>query len=213
LRLTLFSLLLVLTCSVGWAENASVKVVALFSNQAMLMINGKNIIMKKGDVVQGVTLVSASGREAIVRFENGIERTLGLNQGIQQAYKKPQNNKLTVYSNKNGMFMMPGKINGRNTHFLLDTGATFIALSSAEADKLKLSYKSGKKGIVQTASEVVPVWHIKLNKVKVGNISVPNVDAVVLKGNSPQLTLLGMSFLKHIKLQRNGAAMIIEQKY
>lgn len=213
MRPIFISFLLLMISFAGWAETASVKVVALFSNKAMLMINGKNIIMKKGDVVQGVTLVSASGRGALIRFDNGKEQTLALNQSIQQAYKKPENNKLTVYSNSSGMFMLPGKINGRQTQFLLDTGATYIALSSVEADKLRLSYKSAKKGVVQTASEMVPVWHIKLDNVKVGEISVANVDAVILKGSSPKTTLLGMSFLKHLKLQRNGAAMLIEQKY
>ena len=195
------------------AETASVKVIVLFSNKAMLEINGQNIIMQKGDVEQGVTLISANGRGAVVRFENGSEQTLGLNQSILQAYKKPQNKTIMVYSDSGGMFVLAGKINGRQTEFLLDTGASSIALSSDEADKLGLVYKSGRKGAVQTASEVVPVWHVKLDKVEVGGISVPSVDAVVLKGSSPQPVLLGMSFLKHLKLQRNGAAMIIEQKY
>ena len=108
---------------------------------------------------------------------------------------------------------MPGKINNRNTQFLLDTGATFISISSSEADKLRLNYKSARKGVVQTASDIVPVWHIKLDNVKVGGISVANVDAVVLEGTNPKPILLGMSFLKHVKMQRNGAAMLIEQKY
>lgn len=215
MRGIILSLLLLFTCIGAWAdaESASVKVVALFANKAMLKINGQNIIMQKGDVVQGVTLLSASGRGAVVRFDDGREQTLGLNQSILQAYKKPQNNRLTVYSDSGGMFELAGEINGRPTRFLLDTGASTIALSSEEADRLRLSYKSGRRGVVQTASEVVPVWHVKLDRVKVGEISVPSVDAVVLKGSSPQPVLLGMSFLKHLKLQRNGAAMIIEQKY
>ncbi len=208
----IFILLLVTSLS-AFASPDSVKVVALFANKAMLMINGENIIMKKGDVIQGVTLVSAHGRGAVVRFENGVEKELGLNQSINQAFKKPSNNKLTVYSDRSGMFFMPGKINGRPTRFLLDTGATFVSLSSVEADTLGLSYQSARKGMVQTANAVVPVWQIKLDNVKVGGISVSNVEAVVLKGSSPKPILLGMSFLKHLKMQRNGAAMLIEQKY
>ena len=208
----LFILLLVTSLS-AFAATDSVKVVALFSDKAMLMINGENIIMKKGDVIQGVTLISANGRGAVVRFENGVEKQFSLNQSINQAFKKPTNNKLTVYSNNSGMFLMPGEINGRKTRFLLDTGATFISMSSVEADKLGLSYLSAGKGMVQTASDVVPVWKIKLDNVKVGGISVSNVEAVVLNGSNPKPILLGMSFLKHLKMQRNGAAMLIEQKY
>jgi len=205
--------MLFVTSLSAFAAPDSVKVVALFSDKAMLMINGENIIMKKGDVIQGVTLVSANGRGAVVRFENGTEKELGINQSINQAFKKPTNNKLTVYSNRSGMFLMPGKINGRNTRFLLDTGATFISLSSVEADKLGLTYKSASKGMVQTANALVPVWKIKLDNVKVGGISVSNVEAVVLNGTNPKPILLGMSFLKHLKMQRNGAMMLIEQKY
>jgi len=211
--------LLILLLTVLWSHSAtssaqsSVKVLALFTNKAMLKINGQNVILKKGDSKQGITLLSASGRSALIRFEDGSEKTLGLNQSIQQAYKKPENNKLTVYSDSAGMFTMTGEVNGKNTPFLLDTGATYIAFSSYEADRLKLSYKSAPKGAIQTASEVVAAWHIKLDQVRVGDISVPNVDAVVLQGSSPRPALLGMSFLKHVKLQRNGAAMVLEQKY
>ncbi|MBC8212431.1 MAG: retroviral-like aspartic protease family protein [Gammaproteobacteria bacterium] len=213
-RLILIFLLSVIWSS-GWSASAqnSVKVIALFTNKAMLNINGQSIIMQKGDTIQGVTLLSASGRAARIRFEDGSEKMLGLNRSIQQAYKKPQNSKLTLYSDSAGMFTVSGEVNGKNTPFLLDTGATYIALSSDEADRLKLPYQSARKGAVQTASEVVAVWHIKLDQVKVGDISVPNVDAVVLQGNNPRPALLGMSFLKHVKLHRNGAAMVIEQKY
>ncbi len=207
-------LIFLFNCFPVIAEVDSVKVVALFSGKAMLVLNGKNIIMKKGEEVEGVTLLSASGRGAIIRFEDGTEKELKLNQSIQQGgYKKPEHSKLTVYANNQGMFKLGGKINGHPVQFLVDTGATDVAISSIEADALRLSYRSARKGIVQTASEQVPVWHIKLDNITVGGISVSNVDAVVLKGSSPDPILLGMSFLRNLRLKRNGAEMILEQKY
>ena len=212
--LVLILLLSVLWCNAGAASaQSSVKVVALFTDKAMLKIDGQNVILKKGVSVQGITLLSASGRAARIRFEDGSEKILGLNQSIQQAYKKPVNNKMTVYSDSAGMFTMRGEVNGETTPFLLDTGATYIAFSSDEADRLKLSYQSAPKGAIRTASEVVSAWYIKLDRVRVGDISVSNVEAVVLEGSNPRPALLGMSFLKHVKLQRNGAAMVLEQKY
>ena len=204
---------LVLLSSAVSAEDVAIKVLALFSGKAYLQVNGEQKIIKQGESLQDVTLVSASGRGAVVRLKNGKELKLGLNQSIQHGFKKAEKNKLTVYADRMGMFSMTGKINGQPTAFLLDTGATYIALSEAEADRLGIAYETGYKGVVQTASEVVPVWNIKLDNVKVGDISVSQVDAVVLKGNNPRTALLGMSFLKHIKLQRNGAAMVLEQKY
>lgn len=195
------------------AAQPTVKVMALFSNKAMLQINGENHILKKGQRIKGVTLISANGRQAQVRFDNGLEKPLGLNQSIQQGYKKPNNKKLTLYANKSGMFNLTGKINGQRAQFLVDTGATLVAISSVEAEKLNLSYINAPKGRVKTANEIVPVWNITLDSVTVGKINVPQVKAVVLEGNLPSPILLGMSFLEHLKMQRNGSAMVLEQKF
>jgi len=197
----------------SFADDVSIRVLALFSNKAMLTINDSRHIIKKGEVIDGVKLISADGRSAVIELENGDRRKLTPNQSINSVYKKAQRKKLTLYSNNQGMFKLNGKINGKSTRFLLDTGATFIALSADEADSLNLDYESGKRGMVETANDVVPVWQITLESVKVGTISIPKVKAVVLPGDSPRTALLGMSFLKHLKMKRDGAAMIIEQKY
>lgn len=197
----------------GWAELPSVKVIALFTDKALLLVNGERKLMKKGETLQGVTLLSSSGRGAVVRLDQGQEIHLNINQKIQHAYRKADNKKLTIYADKAGMFTLTGKINGKATKFLLDTGATYIALSETEADRLGIPYETAQKANIQTASEVVPAWNIKLDSVKVGHIRVPQVDAVVLRGDYPRLVLLGMSFLQHLKLQRNGASMVLEQKY
>ncbi len=197
----------------SFANDVSIRVLALFSNKAMLAINDSRHIIKKGEVVDGIKLISANGRSAVIEFKNGDRRKLTPNQSIHSVYKKAQRKKLTLYSNQQGMFKLNGKINGKSTRFLLDTGATFIALSADEADSLNLDYESGRRGMVETANDVVPVWQITLESVKVGTISVPKVKAVVLPGDNPRTALLGMSFLKHLKMKRDGAAMIIEQKY
>ncbi len=196
-----------------YGAQPSVRILALFADKAMISIDGQNRVMKKGEVVQGIKLLSATGRGAVLRMPDGREQTLGLNQSIGSAYKKPSRRKMTVFSSNNGMFLVSGLINGRSIRFILDTGASFISMSSHQADQLNLDYKKGRRGRVQTASETVPVWHIQLDQVKVGGISAANVEAVVLPGNNPPRALLGMSFLKHIKLQRNGSAMTLEQKY
>ncbi len=207
----LISLLLVFSSL--WAAPDSVKAVALFADKAMLAIDGENVLLKKGEMRKGVTLISASGRGAVIRIGKGKPATLKLNASVRHGFRKPVRSRLTVYSDPNGMFRLRGRINGRPTRFLLDTGATFVALSSAEAERLQLPYKTGRVGVIQTANSSVPVWHIRLSSVTVGDIEVPNVEAVVLRGSQPATTLLGMSFLEHLKMQRNGAALVLEQKY
>lgn len=191
----------------------SVKAIALFADKAMLAIDGENLLLTKGETRKGVTLVSSSGRRAVIRMGRDKPVTLRLNDSVGHGFSKPQRSKLTIYSDPNGMFRLQGSINGRPTRFLLDTGATFIAMSSDEAGRLKVPYQTGRVGVVQTANSRVPVWHVKLSSVTVGDIQVSNIEAVVLQGSQPATTLLGMSFLEHVRMQRNGAAMVLEQKY
>lgn len=200
-----------------WLSSAmaqdSVKVTALFNDKALMIINGTQTLMSKGETLDGVTLLSSSSRSALVQFPDGAQKALKINQAISHGFRKADNKKMTIYANSYGMFTLSGTINGKPTDFLLDTGATYIAISQNEADQLGLAYEAAPRNRIQTASEVVPVWNIKLDRVTVGDISVPNVEAVILEGAHPASVLLGMSFLQHVKLQRNGAAMILEKKY
>ncbi len=209
----LLTVMLVVFLSGVHAEQANVRVLALFKDKALVQINGERHLMKKGETIDDVTLVSSSGRGAMIQLGDDEPRSLGLNQGISSAFKKRDTNKHTIYANSVGMFHVDGLINGRSTRFVLDTGATFISLSQDEADKLGLVYHSAPKMKLFTASGEVEAWNIKLGSVKVGSIRVPQVSAVVLPGSKPNTALLGMSFLKHLKMQRNGAAMVLQQKY
>jgi aspartyl protease family protein len=197
----------------SWAAPESVEAVALFADKAMLAIDGENLLLTKGETRKGVTLISSSGRAAVIRIGRKQPITLRLNDTVGHGFRKPRRRKLRLYSDPNGMFRLQGRINGRPTRFLLDTGATYIAMSSDEAERLKLPYRSGRMGVVQTANSRVPVWHVKLSSVSVGDIQLANIEAVVLQGSQPDTTLLGMSFLEHLRMQRNGSAMVLERKY
>lgn len=205
--------LLLLSLNSFAATGPSVKVLGLFTDKALMLVNGERKLLKKGETLHGITLISASGRGAVVRFKDGAQKKLTLNQSISHAFKKPTIGKHTIYADRSGMFRLDGEINGTGTRFLLDTGATFIAMSEVEADRIGLVYENAKQSLIQTANTVVPVWNVMLDNVRVGDISVSQVQAVILQGNQPQPALLGMSFLQHVKLERNGASMVLQQKY
>lgn len=207
------SLVFSLLINPAMAQQHSVKVVALFNNKALLMVNGEQKLVRKGETFNGIELLSSTSRGALIGFSDGRQKMLNINQSISHGYIKPDKSKVTVYANKSGMFMIQGQINGHSTKFLLDTGATSVAMSQVEADRLGLAYEASSRKYVSTASEVVPVWNIKLDHVTVGDIRVANVDAVILEGSQPNTPLLGMSFLQHLKLKRNGSVMTLEQKY
>lgn len=205
-------LLLAIHLFTAGALAAKVKVIGLFTDKALLQIDGQQKLLRKGETFEGVTLISASGRGAVISID-GETRKLGLNQGIQSNYKKPDHAVSRIYPDFQGMYYIAGSINGRPTRFLVDTGATDVTLSGAHATKIGIDYRRGNKSFAHTAAATVPVWRVKLDSVSVGGIMVPNVDATVIEGSRPQDVLLGNSFLKFTQLQRIGNVMELKQKF
>ncbi len=189
-----------------------VRVIALFTDKALLQIGGEQKLLSKGETYKGVTLESASGRGAVVSID-GQSQALGLNQRIQGSYKKPKQYAKKIYPDRQGMYYVDGKINGQPTRFLVDTGATFVTLSGQLAGQIGIDFKKGKKAYANTAASTIPVWRVTLDSVNVGGIKVPNVQAIVIEGSNPRQVLLGNSFLRYTELERTGAVMELQQKY
>ena len=194
------------------ADDLKIKVVGLFTNKALLDINGKQKLVSKGETYQGVTLISASGRAAVVSI-HGVTKKLGLNQSIGSNYKKPDRAKSTIYPDEQGMYYIKGKVNGHGMRFLIDTGATYVTMSGHQARLIGIDFRRGVQGFAHTASSTVPVWQIVLDRVSVGDISVSNVEATVIEGRRPYDVLLGNSFLKYTQLQRTGSMMELQAQF
>ena len=210
-QLIIFIFLSTATLSVA-ASEINVKVIALFSNKAMLSIDGEQKILAKGDSYKGVSLISSSGRGAIVSI-NGERRKLGLNQSIQGNFKSAERSTSRIYPDSLGMYFIDGKINGRATRFLVDTGATFVTMSSQHAKKVGIDYRKGQRGSMRTATETVSSWHVYLRSITVGGIKLNNVQAAVLEGAQPDQVLLGNSFLSRTQIQRNGSVMVLQKRF
>jgi aspartyl protease family protein len=206
------AVILMLCLSTSNASDIDIKVVGLFTNKVLLEIEGEQKLLSKGETFNGVTLISASARGAVVSI-HGEEKKLGLNQSIGSSYKKPDRAKSTIYPDEQGMYYVNGKINGRGLRFLIDTGATYVTMSGQQAAMIGIDYRQGVKGFVNTASSIVPVWQIVLDRVSVGDISVPNVAATVIEGSRPHNALLGNSFLKFTQLERTGSVMELRKRY
>lgn len=194
------------------ASADTVKVIALFTDKALLQVGDKQKIVKKGETFEGVLLKSASGRGAIVEID-GNTVNLKLNQSMAGGYKKPDRIGTKIYPDSLGMFYVRGLINGESTNFLVDTGASFVTISGKKARSLGIDFHQGLRSTAQTAAAVVPVWQIKLDSVNVGGIVVRNVDATVIEGNQPAEVLLGNSFLSHTHIQKAGSALEINQRF
>jgi len=112
--------------------------------------------------------------------------------------------------NAQGHYVASGLINGFPVTFLLDTGATDVAIPEALADRLRLQRRGG--GVSQTANGPVAVWQALLDEVSVGTIRINAVRASIvpsMPAGSP--VLLGMSFLKQLEFTQRDSQLILRQ--
>jgi len=196
------------------AAETQINVVGLFSGKAILSINGgKPKTYSVGQVTpDGIKVLSADSSKVVLEVD-GKRRELGMGQGIAIAGGRASAQTATLYANNAGHFLGEGYINGSPMKFLVDTGASSIALSGKEARRLGLSYLSGDIGAASTAAGVVKAYRISLNTVKIGSIVMHQVEAMVLEGDSPPVVLLGMSVLNRVQMERDGMVMTLTKKY
>lgn len=194
------------------ADATTVRVIALFTNKALLEVDGQQKVVSKGETFSGVFLQSASGRGAVVVIE-GKTMDLELNKTIAGNFKKRKKISLRIAPNTHGMYFTRGTINGKSTNFLVDTGATHVTMSGREAKSLNIDFKKGVRSHAQTAAAVVPVWQVKLDTVEVGGIKLNNISATVIDGDHPSEVLLGNSFLRHTRIEQAGSVLEISKRY
>jgi aspartyl protease family protein len=199
-----------LACTAAWAT--SVSVAGLFKDKAIVSIDGgKPRTLSVGQTVQGVKLVAADSSSASFEVD-GKRRTLAMGQSF--AGGTPTNTRQTVSltADARGHFAAMGSLNGFPVTFLVDTGATSIAINAAEARRIGVDYRAGQATGVNTAAGVVPAWHVTFNTVKVGGIVLNQVEGMVVEAGL-EVPLLGMSFLNRMEMRRDGQTMTLTQRY
>jgi aspartyl protease family protein len=110
-----------------------------------------------------------------------------------------------------GHFMTSGQINGKPVQFMVDTGATTVALSRSEAERIGVDWKTGQRGLSQTAGGVVPVYIVSLTSIRINDVEVFGVNATVIPVEMP-FVLLGNSFLSRFSMRRDADVMKLEKK-
>lgn len=197
------------------AAAADIHVVALTAGKVVVSINGgKPRPLAVGQVIDGVKLLSADSQSATFEVE-GQRRTLGPGEGAAVATTAfaSGGNKATLIADSSGHFITTGVVNGTTLRFLVDTGATSVVLSSAHARRAGVNYLAGTRSFTQTANGIVPVYNVKLDSLRVGDIVLNNVDASVIEGDTLPIALLGMSFLNRMEMRRDGTTMTLIRRY
>lgn len=210
---------LVLLCG-GWLcvavalAQPQVRVVGLFPGAALLNIDGQRSLLKVGrSGPQGIELLEADSNSALLKID-GQTRRFGLEREYSAGgYAEPQKQVVRLVRDSRGHYFASGLINGRSLTFMLDTGATAIALNQVQARALGLDYQRGEKVPIRTASGNSWAWRITLDSVSVAGIRITSVTALVTPGNYPEQALLGMSFLNHVHWREEQGILVLESKY
>ncbi len=206
----IFSMLISGVC----AADTQVNIVGLFSNKAVLIINrGKPKTLSVGQTSDGVKLLSANSSMATLLIE-GKTKQLGMGQGASVgASTAGASPSVTLYANAEGHFISDCQINGATLKFLLDTGATSVALNSGDAKFANIDYKAGVPVDVSTANGAVTGYRVTIANLKIGGITLSQVEATVFEGGSPSMVLMGMTALNRLDMKRQDLAMILTKKY
>ncbi|MDP3759652.1 MAG: TIGR02281 family clan AA aspartic protease [Ramlibacter sp.] len=202
--------------AVGGALAQSVALQGMLGSKALLIVDGTAPkTVAPGETHQGVKVVSTSGDQAVVEFA-GRRHVLRVGEAPASVGSKgggqSRGSRIVLTAGTGGHFMVQGAINGQAVNFMVDTGATSIAMGVPDAQRIGLDYKAGQLGQGRTANGTVPVWHVKLASVRIGDVEVYDVDASVLPAAMHHV-LLGNSFLTRFQMKRENDQMVLERRY
>lgn len=202
----------------GWAlasQAQSVALTGMLGGKALLVIDGgRPLVMAPGEARLGVKLVSTAGQQAVVDVA-GKHLTLRVGDApasVGGDAGAAGTGKVVLTADGNGHFFSMGQINGQAVQFLVDTGATVVSLSTAQAERLDLNYRAGQPTRVGTANGDSVGWRVKLDAVRLGEVTLRQVDAVVVPANMPYV-LLGNSFLTRFQMNRNNDQLVLLRRY
>ena len=209
---------ILLLMAAGAALAADVNLNGVLGNKALVVIDGgKPHWLAVGETTpEGIKLISVSGDSAVVEL-GGKRQTLQMGQierltgGDASASSGSQ--KVTLTADGQGHFITLGRINGVTVRMIVDTGASFVSISGTEAKRLGIDYTTGQKAFTSTANGVVPSYRVKLDEVRVGDVTLNNVDGMVQVGDSLPIVLLGMSFLNRMEMKRDGETMTLTKRF
>lgn len=193
---------------------ADVSLAGVFGGKAVLVIDGgaPRTLAPGARSPEGVKLLSVEGDRAWVDIDGRrVQLRIGENVASQRSAETSAS-VIHLNADQQGHFSADGAINGVPMKFLLDTGATVIAMDRNQARRAGVDLSRAEAMRVQTANGVVRAWRVRLASVKLGSVTQANVEAAVMDAEMPQV-LLGMSFLNRMDMQRNGQVMTLRQRF
>lgn len=209
-------ILLVLICAAlpaAWAD--TVALTGMFGSKALLVVNGgAPKTVAAGEMHQGVKVISTGPDQAVIE-QAGKRVTLRVGDAPVSTgggSSISRGTRIVLTAGSGGHFVTAGQINGKSVQFMVDTGATSIAMGAQDAERAGINYKAGQMIGISTANGNTQGYRIKLNSVRIGDVEVFDVDAVVTPQAMPYM-LLGNSFLTRFQMTRENEQMTLVKRY
>ena len=204
--------LLALVC-VGASAQTTVSLSGSMGDKALLVINGTPRAVAVGTTRDGIKVIGVTPHDATVEIDG--KRVVLLLGGAQVnlggAGGASSGTRIVMTAGSGGHFLSDGSINGKQVRFLVDTGASVIALGRADAERIGLDYKNGTRVLMNTANGQVMAFRVTLNSVRIGDVQVHNVEATVSTGEMP-FVLLGNSFLTRFQMKRENDMLTLDRR-
>ena len=203
--------LLATATAIGTADAATIDVVGIFPGKAVVAVDKaapRSVAI--GETVAGFKLV-AVGSDSATFVVDGRRQTIPMGSYLAGPADRGRAT-ATIGQDGSGHYLADGAINGSPTRFLVDTGATLVVLPAREADRLAVAYKQAPRAVANTANGAVSYRVVKLDRIRVGDVELTNVEAGVMDGyDGPPL--LGMSFLSRTEVSRDGISMVLTRRF
>lgn len=195
-------------------QTPKVTLVGLFPGKAVVVIDSASprTISVGQKTIEKVTLLQTDKASAVFEID-GKKQTLQIGEHFAASSAGSAATGVVLAGDERGHFYANGQINGKSLRFLVDTGATMVSISASFARNAGIDYRKGQLALVNTANGQATVYRVKLDSVKVGDITLLNVDGLVHEGAGLDVALLGMSFLNRMEMKRDGAQMVLTRRY
>ncbi|WP_298210143.1 TIGR02281 family clan AA aspartic protease [Acidovorax sp.] len=192
----------------------SVALAGMLGSKALLVVDAHPPrAVGAGDEYQGVKVIAVAKEEATVEVK-GARRTLRLGEAPVSVGGRSggSGKRITLIADSRGHFVNSGTINGRVMQYMVDTGATSVAIGRPDADRMGLKYQNGQVVRMGTANGIGQGWRVKLDSVRIGDVEVFGVEAIITSEPMPYV-LLGNSFLNEFQMTRTNDQMVLEKRH
>ena len=204
-----------LACICAAVSAQQVTLSGVMGSKALLVIDGgAPKAVGPGETYKEVKLISVNGDQAVleIKGQRHTQRVGDAPTSVGASTRSSEGKTIVLQAVSGGHFVTPGRINNEAVQFLVDTGATMVAMGQQDAERIRLNYRQGELFRANTANGTVTGWRVKLNSIMIGDVTIYDVEAAVIPGSMPHI-LLGNSYLSRFQMRRENEQMTLVKRF